>query len=181
MIAPNIARRYAKALLEIGAETGTLESLVTELDNLAAAYQASAELRAAMENPLVAREGKVAILEELGQRLSLSKTSHSLLLILGSRRRLPALPGIAQRLREMNDLKKGIIRAEVTTAVVLSDAYYERLQAELEKMTGNKVTLDKREDPSIIAGVVTRIGDTIVDGSLRTRLLQMKHTLLQDS
>ena len=180
MIAPHIARRYAKALLEIGSETGTLETLVTEIDNLGAAFSTSVELRNALENPLIAREGKVAILEELAQRLSLSPTAKHLLLMLGARRRLPALPGIAQRLREMNDLRKGIVRAEVTTAVPLSDAYYERLRAELEKMTGNKVTLDKREDPSIIAGVVTRIGDTIVDGSLRTRLQQMKHTLLQD-
>ena len=180
MIAPHIARRYAKALVEIGAETGTLETLVTEIGDLGAAFSASLELRNAMENPLIAREGKVAILEELAQRLSLSPTAKNLLLMLGARRRLPALPGIAQRLREMNDLRKGIVRAEVTTAVPLSDAYYERLRIELEKMTGNKVTLDKREDPSIIAGVVTRIGDTIVDGSLRTRLQQMKHTLLQD-
>ncbi len=180
MIAPHIARRYAKALVEIGAETGTLETLVTEIGDLGAAFSASLELRNAMENPLIAREGKVAILEELAQRLSLSPTAKNLLLMLGARRRLPALPGIAQRLREMNDLRKGIVRAEVTTAVPLSDAYYERLRIELEKMTGNKVTLDKREDPSILAGVVTRIGDTVVDGSLRTRLQQMKHTLLQD-
>jgi F-type H+-transporting ATPase subunit delta len=89
-----------------------------------------------------------------------------------------ALPGIAKILREMNDKKKGLLRAEVVTATVLSDAYYTRLQQQLEKMTGRHVVLDKREDASLLAGVITRIGDTVYDGSLRSRLHEIKHSLL---
>ena len=89
-----------------------------------------------------------------------------------------ALPGIARLLREINDKRKGLVRAEVVTAAPLSDAYYARLQQQLEKMTGRKIVLDKREDPTILAGVITRIGDTVYDGSLRSRLHEIKHALL---
>jgi F-type H+-transporting ATPase subunit delta len=114
----------------------------------------------------------------VAQALGLGLTSKNTLLLLGDRRRMRALPGIAKLLRELNDKKKGVLRAEVITASPLSDAYYQKLQVQLEKMTGQKVVVDRREDPSIIAGVITRIGDTLYDGSLRTRLDEMKHALL---
>jgi F-type H+-transporting ATPase subunit delta len=91
---------------------------------------------------------------------------------------LHALPAIAQLLREMSDAKQGILRAEVTTAVRLSDAYYAKLQAQLEKMTGQRVAIDKREDPSILAGVIARIGDRVYDGSLRSRMTELGQSLL---
>jgi F-type H+-transporting ATPase subunit delta len=180
VIGSNVARRYAKAILELGSERGKLDALVNEMSDAAAAYKSSPELRAALENPLVALDAKKAILDELSQRLGLSPTAHHALRLLGDRRRLRALPAIAQLLRELNDAKRGVVRAEVITAVRLSDGYYQRLQTELEKMTGKKVVLDTREDATILAGVITRIGDMVVDGSLRSRLQEMKTALLAD-
>jgi F-type H+-transporting ATPase subunit delta len=180
VIASNVARRYAKAILELGAESGQLDALVNEISEAAVAYQSSPELRAALENPLVAIDAKKAILDEISQRLGLSPTAHHALRLLGDRRRLRVLPSIAQLLREMHDAKRGVVRAEVVTAVRLSDGYYERLQRELEKMTGKKVVLDTHLDETIIAGVITRIGDMVVDGSLRARLEEMKTALLAD-
>ena len=66
------------------------------------------------------------------------------------------------------------MRAEVTTAAPLGEAYYLRLQTKLEKMTGKRVVIDRRVDASLIAGVVTRIGDRVIDGSLRTRLQSLR-------
>jgi F-type H+-transporting ATPase subunit delta len=85
---------------------------------------------------------------------------------------------VATYLREQADKRRGVLRAEVTTATPLSDAYYERLRAALEKSTGQKVVVDRRLDPALVAGVVTRIGDRILDGSLRTRLQSLKDALL---
>ncbi len=178
MIAMNVARRYAKALLELGVETGALKSVVDEVSSAAEAYEASPELRSALANPLVAPEAKKAILGELGERLGLGPMVKNTLLLLGDRRRLAALPTIAQLLREMSDLREGVVRAEVITAARLREDYYVRLQAQLEKMTGKKVVIDRREDPSLIAGVVTRIGDTVIDGSLRARLHELRQALM---
>jgi F-type H+-transporting ATPase subunit delta len=178
VIAGVVARRYAKAILELGSELGTLEAIVEELTNAADAYVASAELRSALENPLFPLAVKKAILTELGQTIGLSSTTLNTIMLLNDRRRMRALPGIARLLREMSDLRKGVLRAEVVTAAPLSDAYYAKLQAQLEKMTGRRVVVERREDPNLIAGVITRIGDTLYDGSLRTRLDEMKHALL---
>jgi F-type H+-transporting ATPase subunit delta len=98
-------------------------------------------------------------------------------MLLNDRRRMPALPAIARSLREMSDLAKGVVRAEVTSATHLSDEYYRKLHGRLEAVTGKKVALEKRVDPALIAGVVTRIGDTVYDGSLSTRLQELKNSL----
>jgi F-type H+-transporting ATPase subunit delta len=181
VIAGVVARRYAKALQEIGTETGSLDQLVTEMSSAADAYASSDELQTSLENPLFPYAIKKQITTELAVALGLGATATNTLLLLGDRRRMRYLPGIAKLLREIADKKKGILRAEVVTAAPLSDAYYQKLQAQLERMTGQRVIVDRREDPSIIAGVVTRIGDTVYDGSLRTRLDEMKHALLPTS
>jgi F-type H+-transporting ATPase subunit delta len=173
-----VARRYAQALLELGVETGQLDKLVEEIGTVADAWEASADLRNAIENPLVAHDAKKAVLSELADQIGASPMTRNTLQLLVDRRRARTLPYLARSLRELADARKGIVRAEVTTATVLSDAYYARLQVQLEKMTGKRVVVDKRTDPSLIGGVVTRIGDRIFDGSLRTRLQSLRDAML---
>jgi len=181
MLNTNIARRYATAVLELGRESGNLGALVEEIAFFAQNYQTSAELRNALENPLVSHDAKRAILSEIAAQLGLGQTAKNTLLLLNDRRRMRIIPEIAQQLKEKTDIERGVVRAVVTTAVRLSEGYYAKLQGELEKMTGKRVVLDRREDPSIIAGVIARIGDTVIDGSIRTRLQEMKHALLPDT
>lgn len=178
MIPGVIARRYATALLELGSETGQLDSLVEELHRAAQVYEASAELRSALADPLIAVEAKKAILTELAQRLQLGQTAKNTLHMLLDRRRVQALPPIAARLREMADDKRGILRAEVLTAMPLSEEYFTQLQQQLERVTGRRIALDRKLDPSLICGVVARVGDTVYDGSLIARLRKMKETML---
>jgi F-type H+-transporting ATPase subunit delta len=173
-----VARRYAQALLELGVEQGILDKMVDDVATVAAAFESSHELRNALENPMVPHAAKKAVMAELCDQIGAAPITRNALQLLVDRRRTKALPYIARMLRELADLRKGIVRAEVTTAVLLADAYYGRLQAQLEKMTGKRVVVDKRTDPTLIAGVVTRIGDRIFDGSLRTRLEAMKDALL---
>ena len=178
MIPGVIAKRYATALLELGSEGGQLDSLVDEIGRAAAAYEGSAELRAVFNDPLVAAAAKQAILKELAERLSLGASSKNALLLLLDRRRLRALPAISERLREMADAKRGILRAQVLTAMPLSEEYFEKLQRELERITGRRVALDRKLDATLLAGVVVRVGDTVYDGSLVARLKQIQETML---
>jgi F-type H+-transporting ATPase subunit delta len=173
-----IARRYATALLEIGVETGKLDSLVDEMNNAAAAYDGSAELRASLADPLVPIAAKHAILSELAQRLGLSQASKNLLTMLLDRRRIQAIVPIAQRLKEMADEKRGLLRAEVLTAMPLPEEYFTQLQHQLERVTGRRIALDRKLDPTLICGVVARVGDTVYDGSLMSRLRQIKDSML---
>ena len=173
-----VARRYAKAVLEIGVELGQLDGIVDEMTAFAAAWDGSPELRNAIENPLVAQAAKKAVIGEVASRIGASPTTRHTVLLLVDRRRARSLPYLAQTLRELADARKGLLRAEVTTAAPLSDTYYARLEAQLEKMTGKRVVVERRTDPALIAGVVTRIGDRILDGSLRTRLQSLRDALL---
>ncbi len=181
MSIPIVARRYAQALLELGIEQGNLDKMVDDMSSVAGAWETSHELRNALENPLVPHEAKKAVIGELADQIGATPTTRHALLLLVDRRRTKALPYVARTLRELADARKGVVRAEVTTAVPLGDAYYTRLQSQLEKMTGRKVVVDKRTDPSLVAGVVTRIGDRVLDGSLRTRLLSLRDALLPQS
>lgn len=178
MIPAAVAQRYAKALFHLGEETGSLDALVTELGRAAATYEASAELRNALDNPLVPHAAKQAIVTDVAQRLSLAPASKNTLLLLTDRRRIRALPAIVRELKVLSDKKRGVVRAVVTTAKGLTPAYLERLKGQLEKITGKKVELDVTEDASLLAGVVARIGDRVYDGSLRTRLREMHAQLL---
>jgi len=173
-----VARRYARALLELGLEEGQLDSMVREIDAVAEAWDTSPELRNALENPIVSLAAKKAVMSDLAEALQGSATARRALLLLVDRRRTRALPYIASALREMADARKGLLRAEVTTAEPLSEGYYARLQKQLETMTGQRVVVERRTDPSLIGGVITRIGDRILDGSLRTRLQSLRDALL---
>ncbi len=173
-----VARRYAQALLELGAEQGQLDKLVEDMITIAEAWLESAELRNAIENPLVPHDVKRSVMGELADQIGASPTTRNALLLIVDRRRARTLPYLAQALLELADARKGLLRAEVTTVTPLSEAYYGRLQAQLEKMTGRRVVVDRRTDPALIGGVVTRIGDRVFDGSLRTRLQSLHDALL---
>ncbi len=175
-----IASRYAQALFEIGVENRNLAKLTDEVGAFAVAYEASEELRSVMDNPLIPDKQREAVLVELAQRLNLSEVVKNSIRLLIHRRRLTVLPALAQALRKMSDDKEGVLRVTVTSAKPLGESYARRLQAELEKMTGKKIMLTREVDASLIAGVVTRVGDTVIDGSLRTRLDELREDLLAD-
>ncbi len=173
-----VARRYAQALFDLGVERGELDRVVDEMTTLADAWESSADLRNAIENPLVSHPAKKAVVGELVDRISATDTVRYGVELLVDRRRARTLPSVARLLRELADARRGVVRAEVTTAVMLSDVYYARLQAQLERMTSKRFVIDRRVDPSLIAGVVTRIGDRVIDGSLRTRLHSLRESMM---
>jgi F-type H+-transporting ATPase subunit delta len=119
------------------------------------------------------------VLADLGARLSLGELAQNSVKLLAQRRRLYALPDIARRLGGLADENAGILRARVTSAGPLPEAFYQKLASELEAATSRKVVLDKSEDPSLIAGVITRIGDNTIDGSVKGRLDELERRLLQ--
>lgn len=174
-----IAERYARAVFELGVESGQLEALTGQIRAFADAYRHSDELRSILDNPQVDEVRREAIMLDVAQRLALSPLAVNTLRLLAQRRRLRALPEIAGRLGSLADERAGVVRATVTSAVPLSETYYQQLQAELERTTKSRVVIERREDPTLIAGVVTRIGDNTIDGSVRGRLAELERRLLQ--
>lgn len=180
MIAGSIARRYAKALLEIGVAQRNFDALNRELERVAALYHDSKELSEVLANPVFPLARRQGVVEELVRRLALSKVIRNFLLLLLDRGRIAYLPSIAREHRALVDLQAGRLRARVTVAKALGPQLEARIKATLEKKTGRAVLLETREDPSIIGGVVTQVGDLVYDGSVRTQLQTLREQLLAE-
>lgn len=179
MIDSAVAERYGRAIFELAHEAGQLKPVTDQLQALASLYADSPELQRVLEDPLVQTGQRDAILSDVAGRLSLSPLAVNAVRLLVMRRRVRALPEIARRLAGLSDEKAGVLRATVTSAIPLSETYYQNLASELEKVTGKKILLERKQDPSLIAGVVTRIGDNTIDGSVRGHLAALERRLLQ--
>ncbi len=176
-----IGRRYARAIFEIGKEEGALAAIAEQLRDIASAYAVSDELRTTLENPLVPDEVRTAIVDEIATRSGAGATAKRALRVITKQRRLRAMPDIARHLDRLVDADAKVVRAHVTSAAPLGESALGRIRAEIEKATGNQVVLTHAVDASLIGGVVTRIGDRVVDGSLRTRLLAFRDAALPTS
>jgi F-type H+-transporting ATPase subunit delta len=180
VITGSLARRYAKALLEIGVQQQTYDALGKELDRAAETLRTSPELRHALENPVFPVEKRKLVMDELARRLALSKTLRNFVMLLLDKGRIVALPDIARVYRTLVDEHAGRVRATVTSARPLDPMLETRLKTALEKQSGKVVILEKREDPMIMGGLVTQLGDLVYDGSVRTQLQQLREELLSE-
>jgi F-type H+-transporting ATPase subunit delta len=173
----SVARRYARAIFDIGVAKGLYEAFATEIEALAAVYAASPDLRQALENPVFKLDQRQGILEKILPRVAPSREIRNFALLLLERRRIGSLPAIARAYRELVDDKLGRVRATVTSATPLDPATQTAVQRALERRTGKRVVLSASTDPNLIGGIVARVGDQVFDGSLRTRLDSLKSRL----
>jgi F-type H+-transporting ATPase subunit delta len=174
----SVARRYARALFQIGVDAGTVEALGQELSDLADLFAGSPELRQTLENPVFKPSEKTAILAKILPRVAPTETVQRFALMLLERGRIRALPAIARAYRELGDRHAGRVRATVISAQALSPPDLERVRRSLETRTQKKVTLEAQVDPSLIGGLVARVGDLVLDGSVRTQLASLREKLL---
>jgi F-type H+-transporting ATPase subunit delta len=174
----SIARRYAKALFEIGVAEGNYEQLGRELENLATAFASSAELRVALENPVIKAAEKQAILKSILPRVAPSPSVQRFARLLLDRGRIGIVRAAARAYRELADQRTGQVRASVVSAAPLGPSELERVRRALESRSGRKVIIESSVDPGLIGGLVARVGDLVLDGSVRTQLAEMRRRLL---
>lgn len=172
-----IAKRYAKALVQIGSEAGSVEGFNAELTRFGALLTESPELSAIFGNPAYGIEEKKEILKGLVEKLSLSPMISNLMMLLLERGRLSVLPQIAESYGVYADELSGVIRPTLSSGLPLEPAQVEEIKAALAKSTGKKVELKVVVDPALIGGVVTQIGDKVFDGSVRTQLANIQDIL----
>lgn len=172
-----IARRYAKALLMIGKDDGQAEAYKDELNGVASLIQSNRELEQAITNPLHDATARKRVLSAVVEKLGLSQVMTSFISLLFDKGRIGFLEGINSFYQELADELKGIARASVVSATELSDDAIEKIRQGLSKRTGKEVILDVQQDPGLIGGIVTRIGDLVLDGSVKTQLLNMRESL----
>ncbi|MCC6215862.1 MAG: ATP synthase F1 subunit delta [Polyangiaceae bacterium] len=174
-----VAERWARAVFELGTETGQLKPLTDQLSRFAQTYAANPELRSVLDNPVVDERHRTEILSAIAQRLGLAPHAVNTVKLLAQRARLHALPDIARRLTQLADERAGVVRAQVVSAAPLGEAYVTRLAAELEKVAGKKVVIERSVDPALLGGLVARVGDHVIDGSLRSRLDRLERQLTE--
>jgi F-type H+-transporting ATPase subunit delta len=175
-----VGRRYGKALLDLAREQGQLEAVLKDVGLVSDAWKESAELREIVRNPVVPKPALKAAVDAVLEKLGVSALMRNTVKLLADNGRLPELDDVLQELEQLAEAETGRVRVEVTSAKPLSDAYYDRLTEKLQRVTDRKVVLVKKQDPSLIGGVVTRVGDQVFDGSLSNRLSELRETLLAD-
>lgn len=178
MIAGSVARRYARALLQIGTEDGNLERIGREVGVLARAFKRSAELAQTLTNPVFPRSEREKVLRALLDRIGAIQAVTNFTRLLLDRERLNVLPDIARELEAMIDARAGRVAAKVTSAAPLEEPQKKRLVKTLESLSGKKVDMTVEHDPALLGGVIAQVGDVVYDGSLRTQLERIRQELV---
>ncbi len=175
------ATRYAKALLDVAIQESDPSVVEQDLASVARAMAESEELRRALTSAGIPQQIRGNVLGALTSQMGVQAPVAKLLKMLADRARLDLLPTMAEVYSEQLLAHRRIVRATVTSATPLTDEKKQRLEESLGSMTGKKVQLDVAVDPALIGGVVTRIGSTVYDGSIRTQLQKMKQQLVDNA
>jgi len=173
-----IGKRYARALLALAQEQNQLDAVGRGLADFSATWETSAELRELFDNPAYSQDERRKVVEGVAKRMGMAPMLKNALFLLSDRRRMRYVPDVAADFLALAEERAGRVRAEVVTAGPMPESYYAELQKALEGVTGKNVVLVKRQDDSLIGGVVARVGDKVFDGSLKARLAELKDELL---
>jgi F-type H+-transporting ATPase subunit delta len=170
-----VARVYAQALFDAAREAGVVVPVRRELGDFVAALAASASLRDVLADPQVETAAKHRVLAEItrsGQRLLAN-----VLQLMLERGRFAAVPDLHQAYDALALVEEGVVEVEVVSAAELSPDTEKKIADRVREATGRRVELARRVDPSILGGLVLRIGDIIVDGSVKARIRQLRRKL----
>lgn len=168
------ARRYAKALAATVGDPAALEKAAAELALFAGVVEQSHALRSVMQNPAVREEAKTAILEEVLTRMGASAVTARILSLIRARGRLALVRRIAEEAERIAFERMGKTRVEVVSATALSDADKAELAKRMSALSGKEAVVTTRVDPSLIGGVVARIGSVVYDGSVKNQLVALR-------
>ena len=175
------ARRYARALFGLAKEDHRTGEVRSELDSLAALFDASADLREALLTPLYPVKERPGVLSKVAELEGLSSLVTNFYSYLIEQRRLVDFPGIREEFIRLVDVDSGVITAQVVSASPLDPQRQNRLRRALSERTGLDVRLEVEVDESLIGGVVANVGDLVFDGSIRTQLESLRANLTKES
>ena len=170
------ARRYAQAVFDLAKSSGKLDEWRADLGTLSSIFGGEQALTA-LEDPKLTDADQGKLIEDVLTRQKISPLAMNFVRLLAQRRRLSLLPRIVEVYEELYNKEKGIVIAEVTTAVPLDDVHRKRVADRLASITGKTVQLRMHTDPRILGGIITRIGDEMIDASVASRLAELAERL----
>jgi F-type H+-transporting ATPase subunit delta len=172
-----VARRYATALADVVTTRGEAQEVKDELIAWERMMQSNEQLLEVFRNPTIPYEQKRKVLNTLIVRSRVRPTTANFLQVLLQNQRLADLSEVNKRFAQILDERSGVVSAQVTTARPVPQSSQDALHSKLAAMTGKKVRMSFATDEELIGGIVTRIGSTIYDGSVRNQLQQVKERL----
>ena len=176
-ISANIAGRYAQAVFDIAKEEKGIDALASGVNALAQALDASEDLRAMIASPILGRDDQTRAITALAEKLGLPVALANALALMGRNRRLFTLPQLVARLRDLIADARGEVTADVTSAQPLSEAQAERLRAALAEKSGKIVKLNARVDETLIGGMIVKLGSSMIDSSIKSRLSALQNAM----
>jgi len=175
MVSGSLARRYARAVMGLGGP----DAIAAELRVLAKAMSDSAELVTVLTNPAIRRGDRRKVIDGLLQRINAQPNTRNLVYLLLDGERMSSVEAISRELDAMIEAKAGRVSATITSAKPLDPSQVSQITAALEKLSGKRVQVSRKEDPALLGGVVAKVGDVVYDGSLRTQLRGLREELVK--
>ncbi|PDT89542.1 F0F1 ATP synthase subunit delta [Bradyrhizobium sp. Y36] len=172
-----VSGRYATALFELARDQKAVDEVKADLERFEALLDESADLKRLVRSPVFAADAQSRALSAVLAKAGIAGISANFLKVLTANRRLFAVTDVIRAYRVLVAKFKGETTAEVTVAEALSDKNLDALKVALKSVTGKDVALNVKVDPSIIGGLVVKLGSRMVDGSLRTKLNSIKHAM----
>ena len=176
-ISSGIASRYATAVFDLSKESGALDRLEGDIGALQAALTESADLRRLTASPIYARDQQAAAIGAVASRMGLSETMGNTLRLMAQKRRLFVVPAMLHRLSEMIAAEKGEVTAEVVSAKALTKAQSAKLASTLKARVGSDVKISASVDESLIGGLIVKVGSTMIDTSIASKLNALQNTM----
>lgn len=165
-----VATRYASALFELAQESGAVDTVAADLDRFDRLIQESADLLRLIRNPVFTAEEQERAISAILAKAGISGIAGNFIRLVAAKRRLFALPDMIRAFRDLVATSKGIVRAQVALAEKPSDKVLNDIKAALRDVAKADVNLDVKIDPSLIGGIIVKVGSRMVDASVRTKL-----------
>ena len=175
--ATEVGERYARALFDLAKDEGQVAAVETDLKALRALIAESADLRSLIRSPIIKAEAKGRVLDALVERAEFGPLTKKFLAFVAAQRRVAALPSMITAFVALSAAERGVIAAQVTTAIALTPAQASGLAAALRLALGKDPEVEARVDPSILGGLKVRVGSRLYDASLKSKLDSLKFAL----
>ena len=176
-ISSGIAARYATAVFELAKDASDLKNLESNVEDLGAALDASAELRDVISSPVYSRDDQANVITAVAKKMKLMPIVSNTLALMASKRRLFVLPALVAQLRALIAEEKGEVTAEVTSAKTMTKTQTDKLAKAIKARIGKDVKIDATVDESLIGGLVVKVGSQMIDTSIRSKLSSLSNVM----
>lgn len=172
-----LAGRYALALFELADQAKALDKVADDLKGVDALLTESEDLQRLVRSPLYGRERQAKAMDAVLAKAGVTDLTRRFILVVAQNRRLHALPDMIRAFMAELARRRGEVRAEVTAAVPLSETQEKALLDSLSKSVGGKIQIVQKTDPSLLGGLVVKVGSRMIDTSLRTKLQRLQFAM----